>query len=118
VEFFAAYAGGTIHLGELSLVWVLLFYFVILSLTFRWQPIRTWLRASKENLAQGAVIVATFLLGVSSILVWRMVFSAPDGQLHISVLDVGSGDAILLQTPSGGSVLINGGPSAARLSDG
>jgi competence protein ComEC len=38
--------------------------------------------------------------------------------LHLTVLDVGSGDAILLQTPGGRSVLINGGPSASRLSNG
>ena len=54
-------------------------------------------------------------------LTWRAVLSAPDGRLHMTVLDVGgggrSGDAILIQTPAGRSLLIDGGPSTNRLSD-
>jgi len=57
-------------------------------------------------------------LGISAIFVWRMAFTAPDGLLHLTVLEVGSGDAILLQTPGGRNVLINGGPSASQLSNG
>jgi competence protein ComEC len=118
VEFFARFPGGSIHLGELGLLWVLLFYLILFGITFGWAQIRAWMTARKENLVQGIAIPLIILLGISSVLVWRMVFSAPDGLLHITVLDVGSGDAILLQTPGGGSMLINGGPSAAQLSDG
>jgi competence protein ComEC len=35
----------------------------------------------------------------------------------VTVLDVGSGDAVLIQTPGGKYVLVDGGPSATRLSD-
>jgi competence protein ComEC len=49
---------------------------------------------------------------------WRAVFTTPDGKLHITFLDVGSADAILIQTPGGRNILINGGPSASLLSDG
>ncbi|MEX2548565.1 MAG: DNA internalization-related competence protein ComEC/Rec2 [Chloroflexota bacterium] len=41
--------------------------------------------------------------------------SRPDGRLHITVLDVGQGDAILLQGPNGGRALIDTGPDPARL---
>jgi competence protein ComEC len=41
--------------------------------------------------------------------------SRPDGRLHVTVLDVGQGDAILLQGPSGGRMLIDTGPDPDRL---
>lgn len=95
VEFFAGFSGGTIALGDFSLVWVILFYIVLLGLTFGWQQIRGWLSARRENLAQGIAIPMIALLGISAVSVWRMAFTAPDGLLHVTVLDVGSGDAIL-----------------------
>jgi competence protein ComEC len=43
--------------------------------------------------------------------------SAPDGRLHLTLLGVGTGDAVLIQTPEGRYALINGGPSTSLLSD-
>ena len=37
--------------------------------------------------------------------------------MHLIVLDVGGGEALLVRTPSGRNLLISGGPSATRLSD-
>lgn len=34
----------------------------------------------------------------------------PDGRLHLAALDIGQGDAILVTAPSGGRMLIDGGP--------
>jgi len=39
----------------------------------------------------------------------------PDGRLHVTFLDVGQGDATLLQGPSGGRVLVDTGPDPERL---
>ena len=39
----------------------------------------------------------------------------PDGRLHLWVFDVGEGDAIMLKTPKGHTVLIDGGPAATSL---
>jgi competence protein ComEC len=41
-----------------------------------------------------------------------------DGRLHVWVLDVGQGDAILLRTPRGHTALIDGGPAATPLLNG
>jgi competence protein ComEC len=118
VEFFARLPGGNILLGDFSLMWVMLFYAALFGLTFGWPHIKEWLTDSKDNLIQGIAIPAIAVLGVVTVLVWRMALNDPDGLLHLTVFDVGSGDAILLQTPGGHSVLINGGPSPSRLSDG
>jgi competence protein ComEC len=58
---------------------------------------------------------------VAAVFVWRTAFSAADGRLHVTILDVSagalSGDGILIRTPSGRNLMIDGGPSATRLSD-
>jgi competence protein ComEC len=38
------------------------------------------------------------------------VASRPDGLLHLTVLDVGQGDAILVESPEGSTMLVDGGP--------
>jgi competence protein ComEC len=42
----------------------------------------------------------------------------PDGRLHLWVLDVGQGDAILVRSPGGHTALIDGGPAATPLLNG
>jgi len=50
-------------------------------------------------------------LTVPAILLALCLFSLPDGRLHIFVLDIGQGDAILVQTPTNERILIDGGPN-------
>lgn len=54
-------------------------------------------------------------LAVIAALVWAAVFTLPDGRLHLYFLDIGQGDGILIQTPSGRQLLIDGGASRERL---
>ncbi len=49
---------------------------------------------------------------LAAILVWAAVLTMPDDNLHVSFLDVGQGDAILVQTPNHQNILIDGGPSS------
>jgi competence protein ComEC len=49
-----------------------------------------------------------------AVLVAITVASGPDGRLHVTVLDIGQGDAILVETPSGRTVLVDGGPDPER----
>lgn len=58
------------------------------------------------------------LLGVAALattFVWHSAARAPDGRLHVTFFDVGAGDAILIRTPGGQRVLIDGGESPTRL---
>jgi len=52
----------------------------------------------------------TICLFLGNAIIWTMVATMPDNKLHVSVLDVGQGDAILIQTPNGQNILIDGGP--------
>ena len=110
VEFFNRLPHGYIVLGEFSLLFVFLYYGVLLFLTFGGPRVK---RAVSPAMAP-AVILTT--LGVFVFLVWSAVFTIPDGRLHLVFLDAGSADAILIRTPAGRSLLINGGASPAHLS--
>jgi competence protein ComEC len=46
-----------------------------------------------------------------TILVWAVVLTTPDDNLHVTFLNVGQGDAILIQTPDHQNILVDGGPS-------
>jgi len=67
-----------------------------------------------------AKLPASFLvaaLAVVALLIWAAVATRPDDRWHVFFLDVGEGDAILIQSPSGQKVLIDGGPSPAVITD-
>lgn len=66
------------------------------------QPLRPALAASAA-----LVLVAT--------LVWYGALQAAPDRLRVRVLDVGQGDAILIETPAGQRILVDGGPSGARI---
>jgi competence protein ComEC len=53
---------------------------------------------------------------VCTAIVWKAAADLPDGRLHLTVLDVGSGDAALVESPTGRFVLVDGGPSPIRIS--
>ncbi len=52
---------------------------------------------------------------ISTTLVARELTLIPDGKLHTYILDVGQGDSILLISPSGKQILIDGGPDLSTL---
>ena len=54
-------------------------------------------------------------LALTTVLAWTAVGALPDGRLHLWFLDVGQDDGILIQTPSGRQVLIDGGASPEAL---
>lgn len=58
---------------------------------------------------------AAGVLSVGCVLLWLGALSQPDGRLHVYFLDIGQGDGIFIQTPSGRQVLIDGGASPQQL---
>ena len=119
-ELFAGFPGAVLALGEISLWWVVSFYAILFGLTFFGGQLRERLAASSGGSSWTSTVLpgaALLGLGIAAVLVWRAALHAPDGRLHLTVLDVGSGDALLVQTPSGRYLLVDGGPSPSRLSD-
>jgi len=55
------------------------------------------------------------LLSAAMILAGLAIVQLPDGRLHVAFLDVDQGDAILVTTPQGQQILIDGGPSPTAL---
>jgi competence protein ComEC len=67
---------------------------------------RPWSRFPRKWLILPLLVVA--------ILVWSVLLTMPDDRLHVTFLDVGQGDAILVQQGSQ-QVLIDGGPDPERI---
>jgi len=107
-------------------IWQILCYYALLATTMATVKYRRQLASSLSPAASkmrqlasktSAIVsrlpkkwVITPLL-VASILVWAAILNMPDNKLHVSILDVGQGDAILIQTPNRQDILIDGGPS-------
>ena len=117
VEIFDRVPHGTLFLGELSIWFVILFFAALLSLTFGWSGFKEWIRSVGQRAGTVSVGAGLLILVIGLLLVWRAAAALPDNRLHITFLDVGSADAVLIQTPSGTHVLVNGGPSVTTLAD-
>ncbi len=112
VELFGNLPYSSVLLNPISLQWIVLFYLIILILTFAGHSFHKFLKQ-----VQPIYSLTGLLLFVS--LIWQSASRKPDGFLHLILLDVNqptrSGEAILIQTPQGRYVLINGGPSSSNL---
>lgn len=117
VEFFARVPGASLALGDIAPAAVAAFYAVLFGATWMLsQPTEKrpawWATFARETLPLGGAVV----VGMVAFLAWGMYFSLPEpGRLTVTVLDAGRGDGVLIQTPSGNVVLINGGPSGNAL---
>ena len=115
VEFFAGLPGAAVSV-DFPLWGVFAWYAALLGLTVGRAPLEGFFSTLKARLPKIPVWGVLAALMILAILVWRAALSLPDGNLHITFLDVGSSDAILIQTPSGGNVLVNGGASLSQVS--
>ena len=117
VELFDAVPHAVIYLGSFSVAAVLLFYGVLMGVTLAGPRIMDYIRSLKLRLAQVGIGVVLTILLLAALIISRSLALAPDGRLHATFLDVGSADAVLIQGPDGGRVLIGAGPSAISISD-
>lgn len=121
VQLFAALPWSSVKVGEIGepLVWG--YYGLVAGIL--------WIGTSRKRLATAIrrlrsvsnvtrrilTIGIVFTLILVATLVWVAALATPDNQLHVSFLDVGQGDAILIRTPSHQKILIDGGPSAEAI---
>ncbi|MCE7986952.1 MAG: DNA internalization-related competence protein ComEC/Rec2 [Caldilinea sp. CFX5] len=119
VQWTAALPGASLEIANYDLTSLLLTYGVIAlcywrsALSASLQGGKVWVRttALPRLVSWGAAA----LLAVGALLLWAALLTQPDGRLHVYFLDIGQGDGILIQTPSGRQVLIDGGASPQRL---
>jgi competence protein ComEC len=99
-------------------IWFMIgIYAILFAVTFGGAYIRERFQSMKRDQIKIPTGVGFVVLVLALLLVWRAALAIPDRLLHITFLDVGSADAVLIETPSGKHVLINGGPSVTTLSD-
>ena len=110
--------------------WYILGYYAVLAGVIALLSYRTRLADISSRLTSGMQKVAQGIsrprLGFSpkwlvlplllvAVVVWSMALTMPDDRLHVSFLDVGQGDSILIQAPSGQNILIDGGPDPQKI---
>jgi competence protein ComEC len=89
-------------------IWAVgLFYMILFGITL-------WKSASvriQERILAGGLVG----LGLLSIFVWRAALAASDGKLHLTLLNVPDGPAVLIRSPGGQAILLNGSSSMDSL---
>src|ERR1035437_6597343 len=110
VELLTGLPSGVVFLGQANPAIIGITYFLFIGITLGWKRLawlRTWFKP--------AVILIS--VGLAATGGWRVEVSAPVGLLHLTVLPVTDGPAILIQTPGGQEILINGGSDASDLNN-
>ena len=121
VQIFDAVPFSSIRINNIQL-WQVLIYYILLVLAIviikRRSQFTHFLTSSvlliggvPNSISKVAKTYICFPLLVAAILVWTAAFTIPDDKLHVSILNIGQGDAILIQTPNRNKILIDGGPS-------
>ena len=124
VRFFAEAPGSTVVLPLGSRAAVGLAYGLIAALVVairrgarRAEPRARSTAAAWRRLAPRRRVAAVAVVGALAAAGWSYASDppGPPGQLTVSFLDVGQGDATLIQDGAGASVLFDGGPPEARV---
>jgi len=95
---------------------ITLFFVVVMGGALMQATQPTWAVRLGHFIRRRAVLTAVSLSGVGiAALLMAVVLSRPDGRLHVWLLDVGHSNAVLVQTPGGAHVLVDGGRFPSRL---
>ena len=118
VELFAILPWAAVTVGAAAMWLTVGYYAVLCFMPVVWQRRRRADEAERPRI-RPPVGTATYGGGwrlalppllIAAVLTWSALISAPDGLLHVTFLDVGQGDSVLIQTPSGKTILVDGGP--------
>jgi competence protein ComEC len=108
VEGLAQLPGGQIVLGPDGAVLVAVLCALVMAAALLRERLRTaW------GLVRPALVL--LLLAGLALFTWRAALSAPDARLHLTILDVQGGPAVLLRSPQGQTLLIGGADNASAL---
>ncbi|HHY57424.1 MAG TPA: DUF4131 domain-containing protein [Chloroflexi bacterium] len=119
VQWTASLPGATLEIAGYGLGAMLSTYAAIVAVKERsrlqrlFNRLRSW--ATPDWWGRLVSPAAVSGLALTTALAWMAVGALPDGRLHLWFLNIGQGDGILIQTPSGRQVLIDGGASPEAL---
>jgi len=117
VEFFDRIPNGVIVLGDVPLWIIFMTYASLLLVTFNGSAIQAWFKSAASSLRAAALTLAFATIFICMLTFWSASAKSGDGRFHVIFLEAGSADAVLIQTPEGRNILVNGGGSASTLSD-
>ncbi len=115
VRFFAALPGASLPL-QIDGGMVLVFYGGMLLLTLFQGTRPDWLGHLRTAFSTRRTAVLVLGAGaITAVLLWIAALNLPDGKLHVHFLDMGHSNAVLVRTPNGSTILIDGGQYPTRL---
>jgi competence protein ComEC len=110
---------SSIKIGAINPAWLWAYYILLAALLWVLPNIKKvleFLNRTSVTLNKVPKKWVVSPLIVIALLTALAAFNMPDDKLHVSFLDVGQGDAILIQTPDRQDILVDGGPSAQAIS--
>jgi len=130
VQGFARMPWSSLEVSSMNVIWVWLYYGILGSMIWlgtKWKRYFSSTEASfggtsgglsplSRNIFTKSTNLTLIPLLIIAILTWVAVAAVPESdKLSVSFLDVGQGDSILISTPSGQHILIDGGPSSEKV---
>jgi competence protein ComEC len=92
------------------------FFMIVFAVALGQATQPAWLvRVARFARSRSVLLTILFSGATLLILIGGLYVSRPDGQLHVHFLDVGHSNAVLLQTPGGAHILVDGGRFPSRL---
>lgn len=96
--------------------WIALVYIVLIGWTMLEASQPRWYAKIKHWVRSRLVASATSFAGAAcAILLVSIAINRPDGQLNVWFLDVGHSNGVLIESPGGAQVLVDGGRFPSRL---
>ncbi len=96
--------------------WITLFYTLLIGGALMVAARPSWPMVLARYMRHRLVTTTLLVSGSGLALLMLILYlSRPDGKLHVWMLDMGPGNAILIQSPDGAHILIDGGRFPSRL---